>query len=579
MKERLETTPSIPQFVSDLAKTKFNHKNSEVAEPFRLGIDPFVHPASFAKEVETEFKKVFDTLDQENAEEEKNNENLGDCSKFALIDTLDNLPSKEHNLVDLVWGDARPAVPTSPFRVHPIMYAGISAKDKVSDIITQMKSKSATLSVFSALDDIAYMFNIRATGDVFSCPVGIAYATTAIKNDGSLETKIYCHPDKTKSSEIQSHFAQEGIELAPYEDIVPYIQTHIQETTKPKVWLDKSHSNYAISRIIPSKCLIDEQNAIVPMKACKNKQELDGMRKAHINDGVAFANFASWLENEIVVNKKKISEVEIDLVLTGERAKQPGFVEVSFPTIAGVGANGAIIHYRAQENELMKYLDTNQPILIDSGGQYEYGTTDVTRTLHFGTDDQIKDDFKDAYTRVLKGHIGLDSMIFPEGTPGFVVDVYARQHLWGVGKDYGHGTGHGVGAALNVHEGPMSISPRFGNKEGLKEGMVLSNEPGYYEDGNFGVRIENLLEIVEKNLGPSPCEDKKASQKKFLCFKRLTMIPIQKNLIKLELMTQQELDWIDSYHTEVYEKVSPLVEDGSGAKLWLQKSCSKILRK
>jgi Xaa-Pro aminopeptidase len=184
------------------------------------------------------------------------------------------------------------------------------------------------------------------------------------------------------------------------------------------------------------------------MKACKNDAEMEGMRQAHIVDGAAMANFMAWLEKEIVEKGRSISEVEVDEVLTGYRAKQPGFLEVSFPTIAGVGSNGAIIHYRAKEGtDLMKYLDKSNPILIDSGGQYTYGTTDVTRTWHFG---EPTPEFVDYYTRVLKGNIGLDSMVFPENTPGFVLDVFARKALWEAGKDYGHGTGHGVGGKSNT---------------------------------------------------------------------------------------------------------------------------------
>jgi Xaa-Pro aminopeptidase len=244
--------------------------------------------------------------------------------------------------------------------------------------------------------------------------------------------------------------------------------------------------------------------------------------------------------------------------------------------------SGAIVHYRAENgSDLLKFLDTTKSILIDSGGQYIYGTTDVTRTWHFGkTPDP---EFINMYTRVLKGNIGLDMMIFPENTPGFVLDVYARRWLWDAGKDYGHGTGHGVGAALNVHEGPMSISPRWANKEVLKKGMIVSNEPGYYEDGNFGVRIENLLEIkyakddVEEDAVNGGNGNTK--EKRFLKFVKLTMIPIQKNLIDIDLMTNEELNWLDTYHNEVFEKISPLLEAGSPAMAWLKKSCEKMDRK
>jgi len=204
-------------------------------------------------------------------------------------------------------------------------------------------------------------------------------------------------------------------------------------------------------------------------------------------------------------------------------------------------------------------------------------STDVTRTWHFGTP---TDEFKEVYTRVLKGNIGVDSMTFPENIPGFVLDVFARKSLWEAGKDYGHGTGHGVGAALNVHEGPFGISPRFTNLEGLKKGMVVSNEPGYYDDGRFGIRIENLLEIeyVNPEHDKETEEEAKPGEKKFLKFSKLTMIPIQKNLIDVDLMTTAELDWLDAYHKEVKAKVAPLLEPDSPAMKWLEKSCEKIER-
>lgn len=403
------------------------------------------------------------------------------------------------------------------------------------------------------------------------CPVGIAYATITFE-----EVTLFCDAAKVSSPEVQEHLR--AVTVKRYDDIVPYIAKHCETTPSAKVWLDKSRSNLALASVIPSKSLINAQNSVTPMKACKNKAELEGIRRAHVVDGAAMAEFMAWLEYTIVEDRRAVSEVEIDNKLTGYRAKQPGFLEVSFPTIAGVGPNGAIVHYRAEEgNELMKFLDTENPILIDSGGQYEYGTTDVTRTWHFG---KPTAEFVNMYTRVLKGNIGLDQMVFPENTPGFVLDVYARRWLWDAGKDYGHGTGHGVGAALNVHEGPMSISPRWANREVLKNGMVLSNEPGYYEDGNYGIRIENLSEInyVKPEEQLAIGDERKDSGKKFLKFDKLTMIPIQKNLIDIGLMSNEELDWLDAYHEEVFAKISPLLDEGSPAMAWLKKSCAKIDR-
>jgi len=550
MKQGQLKVPTITKYLGDLAAEHYQ----ETKTPLRVGIDPFVHAASFAKDLMDAFKEA--------AEDDS--------------DVIGEIDTSNDNLIDPIWGEERPPVPTSPFRVHPMEYAGMSVADKVAEIRKEMKEKKATLAVFCTLDDVAYLLNVRAMGDVETCPVGIAYAT--VSDD---EVTLYCDSAKVESPEVQEHL--KDVTIKPYDDIVKDIETHCSEDTKNKVWIDTSRANYALSNVIPAKSLVDAQNHVTAMKACKNDAEMEGMRQAHIVDGAAMANFMAWLEEEIVEKGRSISEVEVDEVLTGYRAKQPGFLEVSFPTIAGVGSNGAIIHYRAKEGtDLMKYLDESNPILIDSGGQYTYGTTDVTRTWHFG---EPTPEFVDYYTRVLKGNIGLDSMVFPENTPGFVLDVFARKALWEAGKDYGHGTGHGVGAALNVHEGPHGISPRWNNKEVLKKGMIVSNEPGYYEDGNFGIRIENLLEIryvkPEHNepTNGEGSDEETSADKKFLKFEKLTLIPIQKNLINIDLMTDDELDWLDTYHELVMEKVSPLLEKGSPAMAWLTKSCEKIDRK
>lgn len=536
-KAGLPSTPTIPKWLNEQAASHFG----STKQPLRVGLDPFVHPASFAKEV----LELWGTTQKD--------ESYDSCPG-ALVEV-------ESNLVDEIWVD-RPSIPKSPFRVHPLRYAGRSVLEKVQTIREEMKTKKATVSVFCTLDDVAYLCNLRCQGDIETCPVGIAYAVVTETN-----VFLYCDAVKVQDPAVQQHLTESQVTVKPYEQMVDDLS---QLAQSHKVWLDTSRANYKLTSVLPK--LVDSQNAITPMKACKNEAELQGMREAHIVDGAAMAKFMAWLE--ITLPERKVSEVELDKVLTGFRAEQPGFVECSFPTIAGVGSNGAIIHYRASDDsDLLKYLDTKTPILIDSGGQYEYGTTDVTRTWSFQeTPDPT---FKSYFTRVLKGNIGLDSKQFPENTPGFVLDVYAREPLWQIQKDYGHGTGHGVGAALNVHEGPMSISPRWTNKETLKAGMVLSNEPGYYEDGKFGIRVENLLEIeAVESLNPD-----NDTQKKFLRFKKLTMIPIQKNLIDLDLMTDSELDWLDAYHADVLAKVGPRLQEGSPEHAWLLKSCAPIERK
>ena len=289
-------------------------------------------------------------------------------------------------------------------------YAGMSVIDKVAKIRSDMKDKKATLVVFSALDDIAYLFNMRCMNDVETCPVGIAYATISHE-----QVTLYCDTEKVQSAEVMEHLNSANVTIQPYDTIVDDIRAHLSsDALRNKVWLDSCRSNYALSRaILPTSSHVDAQNPITPMKACKNDAEMRGMRRAHIEDGAAMAEFMSWLEHTIVVEGRTVSEVEIDTVLTACRAKRSGFMEVSFPKIAGVGSNGAIVHYRAAEDsDLLKHLDRTKPVLIDSGGQYTYGTTDVTRTWHFG--ENPSDEFRDMYTRVLKGNIGVGTCIFNE---------------------------------------------------------------------------------------------------------------------------------------------------------------------
>ena len=296
---------------------------------------------------------------------------------------------------------------------------------------------------------------------------------------------------------------------------------------------------------LPSDKRYDAPSPIILSKAVKNEAELKSMRACHERDGAAVVSFLHWLDNE-VKSGRTISEVEIDEQLTNHRRAAGLFVDRSFPTIAGVNSNGAIIHYRAEESSC-KYMSSEDMLLLDSGGQYEDGTTDVTRTLHMG---QPSAKQREMFTRVLKGHIALDTRVFPAGTAGCQLDAYAREHLWAIGKDFNHGTGHGVGAALNVHEGPQRIS-KVVDAQPLLPGMIVSNEPGYYETGEFGIRIENLLEVV-------PCETLgEFAGRAFLRFNKLTYIPIQTELIDVSLLTSQERQWVDGYHQEVLRRVSP----------------------
>jgi len=549
MKMGEKNVPLIPKFLSQQALSKYNSTQS----PFILGIDPYVHPTSFAKDVTDAFAKIADKNDIS-------------CENGATIGEIRNT---DGNLIDDIWGADQPVFPSASFRIHPLSYAGRSLKEKVTSVIDLMKKKKASLSVISALDEVAYCLNLRGS-DIDCNPVAISYLT--INADGT--TTLYCDECKI-TGEVRDYLLENDVKIAPYDTIVADVETFSKDEANGKVWIHTLRTNHAIASAIPEDKVYDRPSPIVDMKAVKNEVELEMMRQAHVNDGAAMARFISWLRRHVLEERNTLTEVEIDEHLTGERAKLDGFLEVSFPTIAGVGSNGAIIHYSASnDSPLLKTYDGSEPVLIDSGGQYEYGTTDVTRSWHFGKEPTME--YKEMYTRVLKGNMMLDSTIFPENTPGMAIDVLARRSLWEAQRDYGHGTGHGVGAAINVHEGPMSISPRWGNTEVLKKGHIVSNEPGFYKDGEFGIRIENLLEVVSAHDGAD--EEDGSGGKKFLKFQKLTMIPIQKDIILVELMTDSELDWLDNYHATVYEKVGPLLEEGSLAKDWLTEACAKIDR-
>jgi len=351
------------------------------------------------------------------------------------------------------------------------------------------------------------------------------------------------------------------VDTRPYEEVEAAVRGMAAEGRR--LMFDPKLTNAALHEAAAGGALLRPSPLSLP-KACKNSAELEGMQCAHLRDGAALANFFAWLTKH-VQGGGALTEASLCRALQGFRAEQQGFLEPSFPTIAGSGPNGAIIHYSPEEAERegadTATIDGSQMLLLDSGGQYDVGTTDVTRTLHLGKPSAWQ---RECFTRVLKGNIGLDTCVFPDKTPGPALDAFARAALWQAGLDYLHGTGHGVGAALNVHEGPMSISTRYHNTVGLRAGMVVSNEPGYYESGAFGIRIENLLVVRTR--------DAAYAGKPFLGFEPLTHVPIQQSLIAPELLSPQEEAWLDDYHQRVWERVSPLLERGSDGWEWLHRA-------
>ena len=511
----------------------------------------------------------------------------------------------ESNPVDEVWGDDRPSFPSAHLRVHPMEFAGKSVVDKLQDIRQELvDAGDVDYLVISPLDEVAWLFNVRG-GDTECNPVTLGYGLV-----GKDTAALYVDQKKV-TPEVAAHLKEAGVEVKAYEacdqdmraaaasgarlwidpDKVSMSLVAAAEEAAAAVagagnsTVDREHDEERAGKSAKksegstaptsakkkasssSSSPVKEGVSPIPLaKAIKNQAELDGMMEAHLRDGVAMASFWCWLDEQAMMGKEH-DEYEIGEVVCGFRAKQAGFIEESFATIAGEGPHGAIIHYRASK-ESARMVGSNSLLLCDSGGQYDCGTTDVTRTHHTGTPTAFQ---REAYTRVLQGHIGLSSVVFPSETSGFVLDAFARRHLWEAGLDYRHGTGHGVGAALNVHEGPQSVSPRFGNSTPLKPGMVLSNEPGYYEDGGFGIRIENLLIVREAETANSFGTDKGP----YLRFDYLTHIPIQKKLVDFSLMTAVEVKWLNDYHKTVWDRVSPRVEDKKVLE-WLREATKAV---
>jgi len=456
--------------------------------------------------------------------------------------------------------------------------AGKALSDKLAAVADEARKAKADGYLAIALDEVAWLLNIRGT-DVPHCPVLEAYALVNVNSDTTTTTTtdttnsttnsttatLFVDLDKVPAPMAEA-LAEHGVTLQPYDAIEAAVRNFASQGKK--LLLDPEKSTFAMLTAAADAAVLSPSPVTLP-KALKNSAELAGMQQAHAVDGAALANFFGWLFDYVKVEGNSLTEAELATRLAGFRAAQPGFLDLSFPTIAGANANGAIIHYNPLVAENPATVNSETMLLLDSGGQYETGTTDVTRTVHLGTPTAWQ---KECFTRVLKGNIALDMVVFPEGTPGPAIDAFARTALWQVGLDYLHGTGHGVGAALNVHEGPQSISTRYANTVALKEGMVLSNEPGYYEANAFGVRIENLLTVRRKQTPHA------FNGKTFLGFEQLTHVPIQKDLMEIGLLTPTELDWIDAYHARVWALVSPLLEEDSQGYKWLQAATTPLPR-
>lgn len=505
-KEMLPETPSIPAFLSEQLK-----KGQSV------GIDGKVFATDAARSLQKEL------------------ENNG----ITLKCTADPM--------EQIW-DGRPEMPQAPAFIHDTKYAGRTCAEKLEAIRAEMKKAKADSLLLSALDEIAWTLNLRGS-DVHCNPVVVSYLLI-----GENEAHYFINSQKV-TPEVAAHLHEAGVSLHTYQEI----ESYLAQLPAENLMLESSKTNYAVRSAIPQQCrVIEVPSPVALLKAVRNEQEVAGLRQAMQRDGVALVKFLKWLEEAVPQGKE--TEISVDKKLHELRAAQPLYMGESFDTIAGYGAHAAIVHYEATPETDIP-LEPRGFLLLDSGAQYLDGTTDITRTIALGP---LTDEEKTDYTLILKGHIDLAMAVFPEGTRGAQLDVLARMPIWQHRMNFLHGTGHGVGHFLNVHEGPQSIRMNE-NPVTLRPGMVTSNEPGVYKAGSHGIRTENLVLTVPAGEGLFG---------RYLKFETVTLCPICTRGIVRDLLTPAETDWLNQYHRTVYEQLSPSLDEDE--RLWLEKACKAI---
>lgn len=453
------------------------------------------------------------------------------------------------DLIKNVWND-RPSLPMNLIFEQSIEFAGESASSKIDRIRKELIANNSDTIILSALDDVCWTFNIRGN-DVKFNPVCLAFSIITLD-----EVTLYIYPDKVPD-ELKESLSKIGVVFKSYDDFIQ----DIAKLYKKNIFIDKQRTNYKIYETINKEDnkLTFGLSIATKFKATKNKIEISNVRNAMVRDGVAIANFQYWFENAFA-NGEQIDELKVMSKLRAFRAEQDKFFGESFNTIAGFAGNGAIIHYGANE-DTNKVIDDTALFLLDSGGQYLDGTTDITRVFHLGKP-TIEE--KTDYTNVLKGMIDLNMAVFPKGTRGSQLDILARKALWDRYENYNHGTGHGVGCFLNVHEGPQNIRTEV-NPTQLEVGMICSDEPGIYRANKWGIRIENLV-VVD--------EDRSSEFGVFYKFENLTLYHIETKLVIKDLLTNKQLNWLNNYNSEVFEKISPFLDDN--IKTWLKEKTKAI---
>jgi len=483
----------------------------------RLGFDPWLHTPA-------EISRLEDVLDP-----------------AGIV-----LEAVARNPVDQIWQD-RPPPPLGRVTVHPVKLAGQTPQKKLEAVRETLKANGAEAVVLSLPDSIAWLLNIRGQ-DVIHNPVALAFAIVPARG----RVKLFINARKLTRTE-RAHLKPVATVADPAMLDVTLAEMGMKRS---RVQIDPASCPYAIADTLrrAGAAMIEKPDPCLLPKARKNAAEIKGARAAHLRDGVAVSRFLAWLDREAMDGKT--TEIEAARKLEDFRSETGELVDISFDTISGAGPNGAIVHYRVSEASNRK-LRKNSLYLVDSGGQYHDGTTDITRTVAIG---KPSAEMRKRFTLVLKGHIALARACFPKGTAGIQLDTLARQPLWRAGLDYDHGTGHGVGSYLSVHEGPQNISKRPGGA-GLEPGMILSNEPGYYKNGHYGIRIENLV-LVRKAEGKF--------EREMLEFETLTLAPIDSRLIDVSLLDDEERRWLDAYHARVRHAIAPSLKGEE--RTWLEQA-------
>lgn len=506
MKLKIEGTPTIAEWIG-----------RECGPGAEVGVDGMVNSANSVKEL------------------------IADLRKQGGITVRTNLDP-----LSQIWRN-RPAVPEDKVEIYPMEYSGEAAHDKIARIRKALRELHADGMLMSALDDIAWTLNLRGS-DVHCNPVFVSYLLISSKDVTIYINKVKLQPD------VLAYLSAEGVGVAPYEDVKKGLKDYFEYN----ILLDPDEVNYTLYKTVGRE-IVEAESPVKRLKTIKNEREIAGFKSAMLKDGIAMAKFLKWLKPAVEAGGQ--TEMSVDEKLTSLRAEQPLFRGLSFDTIAGYQAHGAIVHYEATPATDAP-LKAEGLLLLDSGGQYLDGTTDITRTIALGP---LTDEQRHVYTLVLKGHIQIELCKFPSGSSGTQIDILARKDMWREGLNYLHGTGHGVGTYLNVHEGPHQFRMEW-KPAPLVAGMTITDEPGVYLADKFGVRIENTLLIkpyMETEFG------------RFLQFESLTLCPIDKTPIVIDMLTQEEILWLDNYHQKVFETLSPHLENDDVE--WLREACSPIL--